>query len=194
MLILSVDPWLCLQACPYFLSRALKEDSDLIICPYNYLVDPMVRNAVSINKHGWSIYTWTLYLSLFITQKRKRGLCGNVCFVLFSCNWLVVVNPMITLSWSNASNAVIGCCDDMITLIGYNDNTVIGCCDDMITLIGCNDDTVAVIDCWDDMITLFGCNDDTVAVTGCSEIWLLWLAAVIMLLLWLVVVRNDCLD
>ncbi|BFZ04346.1 hypothetical protein BsWGS_07385 [Bradybaena similaris] len=40
------------KACPYFLSRALKEDSDLIICPYNYLVDPMVREAMQISLKG----------------------------------------------------------------------------------------------------------------------------------------------
>ncbi|CAG5124041.1 unnamed protein product [Candidula unifasciata] len=40
------------KACPYFLSRGLKEDSDLIICPYNYLVDPIVRDAMQINLKG----------------------------------------------------------------------------------------------------------------------------------------------
>ncbi|GFR59172.1 fanconi anemia group J protein [Elysia marginata] len=40
------------RACPYFLSRGLKEDSDIIICPYNYLVDPMIREAMTINIKG----------------------------------------------------------------------------------------------------------------------------------------------
>ncbi|KAK6968419.1 Fanconi anemia group J protein, partial [Biomphalaria glabrata] len=40
------------KACPYFLSRGLKDDSDLIICPYNYLVDPIVREAMAISLKG----------------------------------------------------------------------------------------------------------------------------------------------
>ena len=39
----------CFQACPYFLSRGIKDQSDLIICPYNYLVDPLIRDSVSDN-------------------------------------------------------------------------------------------------------------------------------------------------
>lgn len=28
------------QACPYFASRALADDADLVFCPYNYIIDP----------------------------------------------------------------------------------------------------------------------------------------------------------
>ncbi|XP_071093309.1 Fanconi anemia group J protein homolog [Haliotis cracherodii] len=37
------------KACPYFLTRALKEQSEIIICPYNYLVDPIIRESMEIN-------------------------------------------------------------------------------------------------------------------------------------------------
>lgn len=37
------------KACPYFLTRGLKDQSDLIICPYNYLVDPLIRESMEIN-------------------------------------------------------------------------------------------------------------------------------------------------
>ncbi|XP_067685021.1 Fanconi anemia group J protein homolog [Haliotis asinina] len=37
------------KACPYFLTRALKEQSEIIICPYNYLVDPIIRDTMEIN-------------------------------------------------------------------------------------------------------------------------------------------------
>ncbi|KAK7088030.1 Fanconi anemia group J protein homolog isoform X2 [Littorina saxatilis] len=40
------------KACPYFLSRGLKDQSDLIICPYNYLVDPLIRESMEINLKG----------------------------------------------------------------------------------------------------------------------------------------------
>lgn len=37
--------WVCLcvdRVCPYYLSRSLKQDADVIFMPYNYLVDPKV--------------------------------------------------------------------------------------------------------------------------------------------------------
>ncbi|KAL8591949.1 hypothetical protein ACOMHN_020427 [Nucella lapillus] len=40
------------KACPYFVSRGLKDQSDLIICPYNYLVDPIIRDSMEINLKG----------------------------------------------------------------------------------------------------------------------------------------------
>ncbi|CAL1537361.1 unnamed protein product, partial [Lymnaea stagnalis] len=40
------------KACPYFLSRGLKDEADLIICPYNYLIDPIIRDAMAISIKG----------------------------------------------------------------------------------------------------------------------------------------------
>ncbi|KAK3101069.1 hypothetical protein FSP39_000727 [Pinctada imbricata] len=37
------------KVCPYFGSRSLKRDADIIFCPYNYLIDPVVRNAMEIH-------------------------------------------------------------------------------------------------------------------------------------------------
>eukprot|EP00743_Colponemidia_sp_Colp-15_P013990 GILK01016447.1.p1 GENE.GILK01016447.1~~GILK01016447.1.p1 ORF type:complete len:1208 (+),score=231.04 GILK01016447.1:128-3751(+) len=41
-----------LRACPYFGSRELAETAELILCPYNYLVDPIIRRAMNINLKG----------------------------------------------------------------------------------------------------------------------------------------------
>jgi len=37
------------KACPYFSVRELKNTAQLIICPYNYLVDPKIRSSMDIN-------------------------------------------------------------------------------------------------------------------------------------------------
>eukprot|EP00762_Andalucia_godoyi_P000693 ANDGO_05402.mRNA.1 Regulator of telomere elongation helicase 1 homolog len=34
------------RACPYFASRELVDDSDIVFCPYNYLVEPSVRASM----------------------------------------------------------------------------------------------------------------------------------------------------
>nr|XP_057907226.1 regulator of telomere elongation helicase 1 isoform X2 [Doryrhamphus excisus] len=40
------------RACPYYLSRALKQQADVIFMPYNYLLDPKTRRAHSIELTG----------------------------------------------------------------------------------------------------------------------------------------------
>lgn len=37
-----------ISACPYFLSRSLLSQSDIIFCPYNYFIDPIIRQNVGI--------------------------------------------------------------------------------------------------------------------------------------------------
>jgi Fanconi anemia group J protein len=37
------------SACPYYLSRALAKDADIVFCPYNYVLDPNIRNAMEID-------------------------------------------------------------------------------------------------------------------------------------------------
>ncbi|KAJ8312439.1 hypothetical protein KUTeg_009812 [Tegillarca granosa] len=36
------------KVCAYFGSRSLRKDADIIFCPYNYLVDPVIREAMEI--------------------------------------------------------------------------------------------------------------------------------------------------
>ena len=37
------------KACPYFSSRELKIRSDIIFCPYNYLIEPLIRKSMEIS-------------------------------------------------------------------------------------------------------------------------------------------------
>ncbi|GIY22401.1 fanconi anemia group J protein [Caerostris darwini] len=45
------------RACPYFASRELLLTSDIIFCPYNYLIDPLIRSAMSISLKGNIVVT-----------------------------------------------------------------------------------------------------------------------------------------
>ncbi|XP_064250299.1 Fanconi anemia group J protein isoform X3 [Passer domesticus] len=38
-----------LRACPYFTARELMVGADIVFCPYNYLLDPQIRDSMDIN-------------------------------------------------------------------------------------------------------------------------------------------------
>ena len=37
------------SCCPYYVSRELVEDADIVFCPYNYLIDPNIRQSMMLN-------------------------------------------------------------------------------------------------------------------------------------------------
>ncbi|XP_071848796.1 Fanconi anemia group J protein homolog isoform X3 [Apostichopus japonicus] len=37
-----------IKSCPYFATRSLANDADVIFCPYNYLIDPLIRSSMDI--------------------------------------------------------------------------------------------------------------------------------------------------
>lgn len=37
------------QGCPYFAARAMAETAELVFCPYNYIVDPIIRESVKVD-------------------------------------------------------------------------------------------------------------------------------------------------
>ncbi|XP_057694697.1 Fanconi anemia group J protein isoform X2 [Corythoichthys intestinalis] len=41
-----------LRSCSYYAARALKQESRIIFCPYNYLLDPMIRESMEIDLAG----------------------------------------------------------------------------------------------------------------------------------------------
>ncbi|GAB1607240.1 Fanconi anemia group J protein homolog [Argonauta hians] len=41
-----------MRACPYFLTRSLMKDSNVVFCPYNYLLDPTIRQVMDIKLKG----------------------------------------------------------------------------------------------------------------------------------------------
>ena len=55
---------LFLKACPYFGSRQLSEEAEIIFCPYNYLIDPIIKSSV-IPPHN---HAKTLHISPVIVK------------------------------------------------------------------------------------------------------------------------------
>lgn len=37
------------QICPFFLSRNILPDADIVFVPYNYLIDPLSRRSIGIS-------------------------------------------------------------------------------------------------------------------------------------------------
>jgi hypothetical protein len=46
---IDVDEYSEESACPYYLSRILAKNADILFCPYNYVLDPRIRAAMDIN-------------------------------------------------------------------------------------------------------------------------------------------------
>ncbi|KAK7057010.1 Fanconi anemia group J protein, partial [Halocaridina rubra] len=41
-----------IKSCPYYAARSLMETADIVFCPYNYLVDTIIKDSVSrLNNH-----------------------------------------------------------------------------------------------------------------------------------------------
>ncbi|KAG7279750.1 LOW QUALITY PROTEIN: hypothetical protein CRUP_021366 [Coryphaenoides rupestris] len=40
------------RACPYYAARELMQDAHIVFCPYNYLLDPLIRESMEINLAG----------------------------------------------------------------------------------------------------------------------------------------------
>lgn len=38
-----------LRSCPYYLTKELQKDSDIVFAPYNYLLDPKIRKTQDIS-------------------------------------------------------------------------------------------------------------------------------------------------
>ncbi|XP_056139365.1 Fanconi anemia group J protein [Lampris incognitus] len=41
-----------IRSCPYYAARELMQDAHIVFCPYNYLLDPLIRESMEINLQG----------------------------------------------------------------------------------------------------------------------------------------------
>jgi len=49
---IQLSLFLLLAGCPYFAAQHMAEAAQLIFCPYNYLISPVVRRAMDIDISG----------------------------------------------------------------------------------------------------------------------------------------------
>jgi regulator of telomere elongation helicase 1 len=57
--------------CPYFLSRDMAANADIIFMPYNYLIDPKTRGGLGI--------TWENAVLIFDEAHNVEGVCSDAC-------------------------------------------------------------------------------------------------------------------
>lgn len=67
-----------LQACPYFALRGIKEEAHIVFCPYNYLIDPLIRDQVSPPPLSLSISPFSSPFSLSVLHQMLIELTGQV--------------------------------------------------------------------------------------------------------------------
>lgn len=53
--------------CPFFMSRELAKDADIVFMPYNYLLDPKLRSSQGIEIKVWSLYNICLKCILMLS-------------------------------------------------------------------------------------------------------------------------------
>jgi len=69
------------KACPYFAARAMVDSSELIFCPYNYLLDPSIRRvracrlALDVSSPGVTLLVD--YVNLTGDEHQPGRLCGD---------------------------------------------------------------------------------------------------------------------
>lgn len=40
------------SGCSYFAAHSMAEDAELIFCPYNYIINPIIREGLEVNMRG----------------------------------------------------------------------------------------------------------------------------------------------
>ena len=81
------------HACPYYLSRKLVEEADIIFVPYQYLIDKRKRNSLGIlwegsiiifdEAHNLEVLMLCLYLPLYLKISGNQGTLQVLIILVF---------------------------------------------------------------------------------------------------------------
>jgi hypothetical protein len=78
-----------------FSNRELASEADLIFCPYNYLLDPIVRTSMEVDLEGAVVvFDEVSLLMVFVSivvQERRRGSAENSFYKGYNCAILSVL-------------------------------------------------------------------------------------------------------
>lgn len=57
------------SGCSYYAARSMAEDAQLVFCPYNYIINPIIRGAMEVDIKGAIVILdeaqYALYLCIF---------------------------------------------------------------------------------------------------------------------------------
>ena len=85
------------RLCPYFMAREGAEHSEIIFCPYNYLVDPIIREAMRIDLNDAIVVVDEAHNiedvarqsgSFELSQEMIHGTWVGLLFYLYCNYWL----------------------------------------------------------------------------------------------------------
>ena len=92
------------KGCPYFASRAMLAYSELIFCPYNYILEPNIRKSIGINLKNAVV--------IFDEAHNIESICADVAS--FECNLEVLETaveelPLVLTDGSHDADALMAC-------------------------------------------------------------------------------------
>ena len=96
-----------LNACPYYAAREMSENAEVIFAPYNYLIDPVIRDTVGIKLDGCIVIIDEAHNiedssresgSLKIT---RENLDGSIYFWKLFFIYLAILNELLGLVHHN---------------------------------------------------------------------------------------------
>ena len=100
------------SACPYFLSRALSKHAELIFAPYNYVLDPSIRNTLGIKLEGNIV----ILDEAHNVEDTLRS-CGSIKIGEFElCEILCMLSDYATKRKSSNNTVKVGASDEEVDI------------------------------------------------------------------------------
>lgn len=90
------------KCCPYFMSKEMIENADIVFMPYNYLIDPMARKANKVELHNTIV--------ILDEAHNMEKICeDSVSIQMTSSEIAVCIDDVTHVSFDNIFGIVLGC-------------------------------------------------------------------------------------